>query len=88
MTGNNKFGESLFIKKGAESRPSTFFMHYLKDLSKAKVLVPPLDKRNIIAKKLDSFDLQISLVEKMILELKQQKKSMQQLLLTGILMKN
>ena len=35
MTGNNKFGESLFIKKGAEPRdPAPFFMHYLKDLSK------------------------------------------------------
>ena len=47
MTGNNKFGESLFIKKGAESRGSApFFVNLFVTLNNICIFAPTTSKQD------------------------------------------
>ena len=55
-----------------------------KDFLKIKLMLPPVEKQRKIANFLNSLDQEIDLLERELKELKQQKKGLMQLLLTGI----
>src|SRR3989338_4181146 len=55
-----------------------------KDFLKIKLMLPPVEKQRKIANFLNSLDQEIDMLERELKELKQQKKGLMQLLLTGI----